>query len=583
MSGIVEVALFWVATGCLALYTLYKLVRLVAYSRYQKLPQETHAFYLNYGNNIPVEQEVTAKSLPVVGTMPADLDGVFLRTGPNPKFPVINEEQYGWFDGDGHIHGIQVAHDAQSKEALVSYSNRWVETSKLLQEEEVNKAIFPNPAGSHGWVGFYELAKESIAESSGKVDISKKLATGSLGRGNTALLYHHNKLYGLYEGDAPYGLQVLCHAAIQTLEWETNGLSFPFTAHPKIDAVNGECVFFGAQSTAKPYLTMGVMSADGTVTRTVPVTDIAQPKFIHDFAITTHFMVIMDLPLTFDFNNPLKHPVNGESILFKPEIGARLGLLPRTEIGQQALGLDSMNKLKWFDLPSACFVFHVFNAFEVSQTRSATADPEAALPTAVRLLACRMANIDMAIMRDPSYFKDDMVMEVFQFDLDITTGKAAQTTVAKGTYGEFPMVNPRTVSIKSQYGYMASYIPQPGTTWWSGGEFPRVVKIDFDSGKMVGEVAFADCIPRKSADGVVSGGECRFVPKQPSAGAAEDDGYLLTYVHDEAVNISYFVVIDAKNMLPMASVQLPQRVPYGFHTTYLTKTELDVLKGVVST
>jgi carotenoid cleavage dioxygenase len=42
-------------------------------------------------------------------------------------------------------------------------------------------------------------------------------------------------------------------------------------------------------------------------------------------------------------------------------------------------------------------------------------------------------------------------------------------------------------------------------------------------------------------------------------------------VHDEATASSRFVVIDATDVRggPIASVALPQRVPYGFHAAWI--------------
>ena len=55
------------------------------------------------GNYGPVDKEVTATDLVVEGTIPAELQGRYLRTGPNPyRMP---EGPYHWFVGDGMMHG----------------------------------------------------------------------------------------------------------------------------------------------------------------------------------------------------------------------------------------------------------------------------------------------------------------------------------------------------------------------------------------------------------------------------------------------------------------------------------------------
>lgn len=65
------------------------------------------------------------------------------------------------------------------------------------------------------------------------------------------------------------------------------------------------------------------------------------------------------------------------------------------------------------------------------------------------------------------------------------------------------------------------------------------------------------------------GGEWLFVPSDDDT--AEDAGYLLGFVHDDANNGSDFVVIDATDVTagPVARVALPQRVPYGFHAAWV--------------
>ena len=68
-----------------------------------------------------------------------------------------------------------------------------------------------------------------------------------------------------------------------------------------------------------------------------------------------------------------------------------------------------------------------------------------------------------------------------------------------------------------------------------------------------------------------SGGAC--LSSQVAAGApgaTEDQGCLVTFVHDGDTGVSSFVVLDASDMgnEPLAVVPLPQRVPHGFHGSW---------------
>ena len=41
------------------------------------------------GNFAPVREEVTAEDLTVIGELPKELNGMYVRTGSNPQFDVI--------------------------------------------------------------------------------------------------------------------------------------------------------------------------------------------------------------------------------------------------------------------------------------------------------------------------------------------------------------------------------------------------------------------------------------------------------------------------------------------------------------
>jgi carotenoid cleavage dioxygenase-like enzyme len=64
-----------------------------------------------------------------------------------------------------------------------------------------------------------------------------------------------------------------------------------------------------------------------------------------------------------------------------------------------------------------------------------------------------------------------------------------------------------------------------------------------------------------------------FVPVDGDA--AEDEGWVLSFVYDKAEGSSSFVVLDASDMSaePVATVAIPQRVPHGFHGSWLPDVE----------
>ena len=194
------------------------------------------------GNFAPVDKELDATGLQVIGEIPSDLRGTFLRTGPNPRFSPLGF--YHWFDGDGMVHAVRIGDDG------VAYRNRWVRTRGFLHEEQAGHAI---------WTGILHPPMNPPPH-----DIARKNVA------NTALLSHAGKLLALWEGGDPYSLDA------QTLA--THGpytfgdrLSSRFTAHPKVDPVTGELFFFGYQLLEPPYLKYSVVSATGELQFTTPI------------------------------------------------------------------------------------------------------------------------------------------------------------------------------------------------------------------------------------------------------------------------------------------------------------------------
>ena len=59
------------------------------------------------GPYAPIPGDVTATELEVIGELPAELEGRYLRNGPNPIGPV-DPATHHWFVGDAMVHGIRI-------------------------------------------------------------------------------------------------------------------------------------------------------------------------------------------------------------------------------------------------------------------------------------------------------------------------------------------------------------------------------------------------------------------------------------------------------------------------------------------
>ncbi|KAM1577661.1 carotenoid 9,10(9',10')-cleavage dioxygenase 1-like isoform X1 [Malus sylvestris] len=486
------------------------------------------------GNFAPVVDETPpTTNLPVIGHLPECLNGEFVRVGPNPKFaPVAG---YHWFDGDGMVHGMRI------KDGKATYVSRYVRTSRLKQEEYFGGAKFMKIGDLKGFFGLFMVNLQMLRAKLKIFDMSYGNGTG-----NTALIYHHGKLLALSEADKPYVLKVLEDGDLQTvglLDYDKR-LTHSFTAHPKVDPVTGEMFTFG-YSHAPPYVTYRVISKDGFMHDPIPIT-IADPVMMHDFAITENYAIFMDLPLIF---KP-KEMVKEKKFIFtfdQTKI-ARFGLLPRYAKNESLI--------RWFELPN-CFIFHNANAWEEGDE--------------VVLITCRLDNLDLDMVNGSVKEKlENFKNELYEMRFNLKTGLASQKKLSESAV-DFPRVNESYTGRKQRYVY--------GTLLDSIAKVTGVAKFDLHAEPEVGKTKIEvggnvqglyDLGPGRF------GSEAIFVPRIPGVTSEEDDGYLILFVHDENTGKSAVHVVDAKTMSsePVAVVELPHRVPYGFHAFFVTEEQL---------
>ena len=150
---------------------------------------------------------------------------------------------------------------------------------------------------------------------------------------------------------------------------------------------------------------------------------------------------------------------------------------------------------------------------------------------------------------------------LWHWEIDTTTGKVREEQVDDRP-GEFPRVADSVIGQKHRYGYLMG-VPGTGVTdpMDTNGS---ILKYDRATGERTSIELGAGQTP----------GEAVFVPAD--GGSAEDDGYLMTYVHDAASDTSSLAIFDASTMSadPVASVALP-RIPFGFHGSWVPASVAD--------
>jgi carotenoid cleavage dioxygenase len=187
---------------------------------------------------------------------------------------------------------------------------------------------------------------------------------------------------------------------------------------------------------------------------------------------------------------------------------------------------------RWFDVP-ACQLLHTANAFErsghlaVDGIRTERFPPETVAPP----------------------------MALYRWEIDLERG-----VVTEGALGNLPVEFPRVDERRNGRPYRYAYAVEfrdfgPASPPRSS----RLRRYDVEAGTSVAQ-EFGD---RYAA------GEPVFVPR--STDAAEGEGWVLALRYDRERDRSDLVVLDANDFegSPAAVVQLPRRVPFGFHGSWV--------------
>jgi 8'-apo-carotenoid 13,14-cleaving dioxygenase len=287
------------------------LLKVAEFNRDRMVPPEKPHPFLS-GIHAPMAEELTLEGLEVMGIIPPELDGRYIRIGPNPASPP-NPASYHWFTGDGMVHGVRL----KDGKALW-YRNRWIRSNSV--SKALGEAPAPGPRN-------------------GLSDTVNTNVTGFVG-GTWALV-------------EAGGYPVRIDEELNTIAHDPFGgsLKGSFTAHPHLDPETGEMHAICYQGDQASVIRHVVIGTNGKVRREEPITVNGGPS-IHDCAITKQYVIIMDMPLTFS----MKMLIAGQSFpyMWNPDHKPRIGLLPREGKNDDVI---------WCDI-DPCFAYHPCNAYE---------------------------------------------------------------------------------------------------------------------------------------------------------------------------------------------------------------------------
>jgi carotenoid cleavage dioxygenase len=266
------------------------------------------------GNLAPVTEEITATDLSVTGRLPEELDGRYVRNGPNPH-GAVDPARYHWFTGTGMVHGVRLRGGRAEW-----YRNRWV------RDRELARRMGEEPPASD-WPDDHPTFSA-----------------------NTNVIAHAGRTFACVEAGSP---PIELTDELDTVRLSDFGGTLPraFSAHPKRDPATGELhvmTYWWGWGNQVQYLVVGT---DGKVRRIV---DIPLPggPMIHDTSITARHVLVFDLPCVFD----LESAMAGTSLPYhwNPDYEARVGLMPRE---------GTADDIAWCAI-DPCYIFHPMNSWD---------------------------------------------------------------------------------------------------------------------------------------------------------------------------------------------------------------------------
>ncbi len=479
-----------------------------------KICKNKRQFYLR-NKFAPVSEEKTISVIHNNELFNKISNSFFGQIGSNPKH--VENEDYHWFDGDGMIHGLFI------NNSLLTYQNKWIKTKRLEVEDKWNKKIYLYFGELKGVQGMFQIIKYSLME-------FFKFIPKASGTANTAFLKWKNRLFALHEGDMPYELNIdNINKNISTIGRIQYPSLHSTTAHPVIDKRRDLLYLYGYNNYdfLKGNFIFNIFNTDMVLLNQKNIS-LINNGMTHDVGFTGDHIIIPDMPLKYDVSRILKQQL--------PMFFDKKGGLTRFGV----FDVNTLKEPKWFHFDENFFIFHFATSYKVNDK--------------FIIFACIMDELFMEdfvdldnldnekhvirgnirlkeIRLDPNNNKTEIIENDKLEDLDLDFYYNL----------DFPLVS----KLDSKYVYCTIF--DTAAAYIRG-----YVKINTSNFKDAEPIVFL-------FDKEMHGNS------EPQLTVIEDVEYILTFNNDDEK--SYISLIDIENK-NISSVQIPTRIPPGFHSIY---------------
>ena len=473
----------------------------------------------------PARFEADVFDCEVDGKIPAGLNGAFYRVGPDPLYPMKFRDDAGPFNADGQVGMFRIANGS------CDYKSRYVRTPRYLADRKARRQLFGN---------YRNRATD---------DPSVRDLPGTVA--NTALVHNGGRLFALKEDGLPFELDP------NTLEtrgaWDFHGKyqSKTFSAHPKIDPVNGDLIAYGyeAMGTLSRDVFVYVIGNDGQVKNEVRF-QAPLVSMMHDIALTRKHIIFN----TCGFVSSKEWLDTGKVHWgWDGQAPTWVGILPRDGTGKD---------IRWFRGPNGAAI-HLLNA----ETRGDKVIVEA--PVSDGNPFPFFPQVDGSPWNAAT---GRTVLRRWTFDLASTHDTWKEEILFPDIAVPLPRIDERFWSLPYRYAFVGFADPSRPYDEQRGG--PRKGQVTNSYGRLDLKTGKVDAF---FAGDTHSLSEVQFVPRRK--GAEEGDGYLIGVAANHAEQCSELVIADATRLADgeVARIRLPFRAHPQVHGWWVDATDLPLV------